>query len=615
MSRLILILCTAMLTAGCASAVDYGPDKPLKPTPTSSGNGRAGFIALQGTAAAEFVVRADVRLISASNLKARELISLRFQQFVEDAEVFGGQFTVLCSAVGDVIEVFGAYFPELQSTNKVKLDANAAQGVAAAKIGGDGNWSTQLMINPQNGRYFYEVENQRFDSRWFYSIDAENGSIIDAYDGLTTSEGVGVLGDTKNLGGLTTPNGNSFEMKSANGRQTTYDSQGKIDKGVLAIDDNDTWNTRGRASPGQGALVDAHFYAFVVDKYLKDTFQFDWVKHYRQGMVSSAHFQYPPGLSQNNASWNGTQMFYGNGDGSKIIELSAGLDVVGHELSHGVTEATSKLIYKGESGALNEAFSDIMGTSIEFWYGPGDWTIGEDVTLDGKGIRNMADPQSQNYPSHYADRYTGTRDNGGVHSNSGIINHWYYLLVNGGQNANSARASGKNVQGIGKWAATQIVFLGFTHLSQSADFCAARAGTIAFAGENKANAADAWDEVGVDDALCSDKITGPGPGQTARIVTTAGGCVVTSNDTNSIRECCDAEGKRALARCRKNASASICEQEEISAYNACLLTPEFRNLGPDNSYTERAPEPLKPSSPTSAGAPVGMSEKPPFELH
>jgi len=567
MFRLILILYGAMLVAGCASVVDYRPDKPLEPTPTSSGNGRAGFIALHGAAAAKFVVRTDVRLVRVSNLKARGLISLRFQQLVEDAEVLGGQFTMLCSAAGDVIEVFGAYFPELQSTNEVKLDANAAEGIAAAKIGGDGNWSTQLMINPENGRYFYEVENQRFDSRWFHSIDAENGSIIDAYDGLTTSDGVGVLGDTKNLGGLTTRKGTRFEMKSANGRQTTYDARNTNPRGKLATDDNDTWNTSGTASPGQGTLVDAHFYASVVDKYLKDTHQFDWVKHYRQGMVSSAHAFH----RYNQASWNGAQMIYGDGDGSRMIELSASLDVVDHELGHGVTEATSKLIYKGESGALNEAFSDIMGTSIEFWYGPGDWTIGEDMTLDGKGLRSLADPQLHNHPSHYADRYTGTWDNGGVHSNSGIVNHWYYLLVNGGQNAKSARASGTNVQGIGKWAATQIVFVGFTHLSRSADFCAARAGTIAFAGDNKANVADAWDEVGVDDALCSDEITVSG--RTKRIVTTAEGCVVTINDTNSIRECCDAEGKKTLARCSKNASTSICEQEEISAYDACLLTP------------------------------------------
>ena len=85
-------------------------------------------------------------------------------------------------------------------------------------------------------------------------------------------------------------------------------------------------------------------------------------------------------ITYNNAYWNGSQMAYGDGDGSNFVELSGDLDVVGHELSHGVTDATSDLIYQNESGALNEAFSDIMGTAIEFYYGSGNWTIGEDVT-------------------------------------------------------------------------------------------------------------------------------------------------------------------------------------------------------------------------------------------
>jgi len=161
------------------------------------------------------------------------------------------------------------------------------------------------------------------------------------------------------------------------------------------------------------------------------------------------------------------------------------------------------LIYQNESGALNEAFSDMMGTAIEFYYGTGNWTIGEDITVGSNGIRNMANPGEDGDPSYYADRYTGTSDNGGVHTNSGIANHWFYLLVNGGQNANSARASGTNVQGVGLTAAEQITFLGFTALPSGATFCDARAGTIAVGGSHSANVADAWDEVGVTDALCN----------------------------------------------------------------------------------------------------------------
>jgi thermolysin len=245
--------------------------------------------------------------------------------------------------------------------------------------------------------------------------------------------------------------------------------------------------------------VDAHFYANVTDVFLQSRFGFDWLEHYGQGMRSSAHF----GRNYNNAGWNGAQMVYGDGDGRTFIEFSGDLDVVGHELSHGVTEATSNLVYQNLSGALNEAFSDMMGSAIEYSYGSGNWTIGEDITPGTNGLRNMANPGEDGDPSHYADRYTGTSDNGGVHTNSGIANHWFYLLVDGGQNANSNRRDGVAVQGIGLAAAQEIAFDGFTALPATADFCAARASTIAVGGGYSTSVAAAWDEVGVDEALCS----------------------------------------------------------------------------------------------------------------
>ena len=498
-SNMKIKLAVTVLTLALSSAAWSAP-----------GNGRAGLVALQGAAAKGYEVPADVRLARASNLKARGLISHRYQQLVGDAEVLGGQLTVLRSAAGDVIAVTGAHYPGLMSTNDVRLNGNSARGIAAAQIGGAGLWKTRLMINPNDGRYFYIVENRRFDSRWFHWVDAENGSIVNAYDGLTTGSGTGVQGDTKDLTGLTKPNGTRYELMSPEAdeqgkpkpRQVTYDAGNANSPrslpGTLATDDNDTWDTSGTKSPGQPALVDAHFFANVTDDYFLSEHSFDWLDDYPQGMVSSAHVK----RNYNNAYWNGSQMAYGDGDGSAFVELSGDLDVVGHELSHGVTEATSNLIYQNESGALNEAFSDIMGTSIEYYHGTGNWTIGEDITPNDNGIRNMANPNEDGDPSHYADRYTGTGDNGGVHINSGIANHWYYLLVNGGQNAKNSRASGTNVQGVGLEAAENIAFLGFTSLAATADFCAARLSTIAVAGDHEANVGDAWDEVGVDDVLC-----------------------------------------------------------------------------------------------------------------
>ncbi len=473
-----------------------------------------GFVALNGNDAKDYQIPSDMNLVSqetlASNSFAANISVERYQQYLGEAAVFGGQLTIYRDGNGDAVAVIGAHYANVSPQNSVNLTATEARRRAMIQIERGGTWLVELMIHPDTGHYFYIVENQRVDSRWFHWIDAGHGGILNAYNGLAHGTGVGVLGDTKDLTGLTTQNGSQYEMVSANGRITTYDGRNRGDNflpGVLATDSDDIWDTAGNKSPGQPALVDAHFYANVTDQYLQTVHGFDWLNHYSQGIVSTAHYK----RRLNNAYWTGSQMLYGDGDGSSFIELSGELDVVGHELAHGVTEATSNLVYQNESGALNEAFSDIMGTSIEYYDGSGNWTIGEDITPNDNGIRNMANPGEDGDPSHYADRYTGTGDNGGVHINSGIANHWFYLLVNGGQNADPTYASGQNVTGIGLAAAADIAFLGFTALTASADFCDARASTIAVAGGNAANVTDAWDEVGVDDALCNNTGNGDGP--------------------------------------------------------------------------------------------------------
>ena len=120
----------------------------------------------------------------------------------------------------------------------------------------------------------------------------------------------------------------------------------------------------------------------------------------------------PPNLTLGGQQWN---------------FLAGSLDVVAHELTHGVTDYSSQLIYPNESGALNEAFSDIMGTSVAFFYqqpgtgsGSADYLIGNDVVTPG-GIRSMENPRALGDPDHYSIRFTGTEDNGGVHINSTIV--------------------------------------------------------------------------------------------------------------------------------------------------------------------------------------------------
>jgi thermolysin len=190
--------------------------------------------------------------------------------------------------------------------------------------------------------------------------------------------------------------------------------------------------------------------------------------------------------------------------------LAGGLDVVAHELTHGVTEYTSNLIYRNESGALNEAFSDVMGASVEFFFQPpgdgplkADYMMGEDVVRPG-GIRNMANPGVFGDPDHYSKRFLGSADNGGVHLNATIVTHAFYLAIEGGTN----RTSGLSVQGVGSGSRDQIektFYRAFTQLMPSnADFSVARAATIQAASDlygGTSNAVravtQAWSAVGV----------------------------------------------------------------------------------------------------------------------
>jgi len=192
-------------------------------------------------------------------------------------------------------------------------------------------------------------------------------------------------------------------------------------------------------------------------------------------------------------------MYFGNGipanyylvsSGQNVVQLAGALDVAAHELTHGVTSSSSNLMYLNESGALNEAFSDIMSTAVEFYFqtpgtgrGQADYLLGEDAFRAFRpgsinGIRSLENPRAFNQPDHYSARYTGREDNGGVHINSGIPNHVFYLAIEGG----SDRTSGLTVQGVGAANREQIekvfyrafVFL----LPSNATFSTARAATI-----------------------------------------------------------------------------------------------------------------------------------------
>jgi Zn-dependent metalloprotease len=159
-------------------------------------------------------------------------------------------------------------------------------------------------------------------------------------------------------------------------------------------------------------------------------------------LISSVHL----GNNFNNAYWNGEQMAYGDGDGSLFVRFTKALDVVGHELTHGVVTHTCNLQYQDESGALNEHLADVMGALVSQWRArqttkQAAWTIGAEIMGPGttaKCLRTFKDePAYQGdsilgddpQPKHLKDKYTGTADNGGVHINSGIPNLAFYLVA------------------------------------------------------------------------------------------------------------------------------------------------------------------------------------------
>ncbi len=157
---------------------------------------------------------------------------------------------------------------------------------------------------------------------------------------------------------------------------------------------------------------------------------------------SSVHYS----TQYDNAFWNGMQMVYGDGDGVLFQRFTRSIDAVAHELTHGVTQYEAALEYSGQSGALNESISDVFGSLVKQWKlkqtaAKADWLIGAQLLapgVKGKALRSMAapgtayddpnlgkDPQS----AHMKDYYKGSDDNGGVHINSGIPNHAFYLLA------------------------------------------------------------------------------------------------------------------------------------------------------------------------------------------
>lgn len=182
----------------------------------------------------------------------------------------------------------------------------------------------------------------------------------------------------------------------------------------------------------------------------------------------------------NNAFWNGSVMTYGDGSGTGGFDVLTALDVAGHEIGHAVCSNTANLTYQNESGAMNEGFSDIWGACIEFSAAPtkSTWLIGEDIErrTGHLSLRSMSNPNAEGQPDTYkgTNWYAGTADSGGVHTNSGVLNHWFYILSIGKSGTNDI-GSVFNVTGITIAKAEKIAYrLESVYLSANSNYANAR---------------------------------------------------------------------------------------------------------------------------------------------
>ena len=477
----------------------------------------------------------------------------RLVQYHQGVRVFGADVTRQ-TAQGLTTSVFGRLHTGIQLATAPTLSADAARVIIENDLGTSllPRNQPELMIirdNTSTYRLVYRARAFSADGLMVCFVDAHSGSIVWKYNDLQTQnvvppctdcavgQGFGVKGDLKKISVRMMGGAYRTDDRLRPPLIRTYDMRGDWERTLsflerfTALTDADLGTNVGN-NWSDGATVDAHTGAGWTYDYLFERFGRRGLDGNEGQMVALVHpvrrrdFNSVPrsvrSLFHLNAFYagNGIVVFgeglptgVTNSHGKTIDFFSAALDILAHELAHGLTDETSNLIYQGESGALNEAFSDIIGTSVEFFIAEtgrhpqerADYLCGEDVFKPG-GIRSMADPLSYGHPDHYSIRLptSAKRDNGYVHFNSSIANHAFYLAIEGGMN----RTSGLMVTGVGESNRAQIeqvFFRAFTMMLPSdATFSVARAATIQAARDlfgvgNKVEQAitDAWTAVGV----------------------------------------------------------------------------------------------------------------------
>jgi Zn-dependent metalloprotease len=472
----------------------------------------------------------------------------RFDQYAGDVPIVGAQLVRQRSAAG-VETVFGELYPDdLGISLTPRLDAGQASARVQAIAGRPpiGGRAPELVVLPREGGPFtlaWQSHVRIGGDVLALFVDAQSGEEVWRYSVLHSQTaavgvGTGVLGERKKLS--TQEVAGAFNAVDLNRPPSlvTLDLKGNHERvfslldgdigpnaSDLATDTDNTWT--------DGAVVDGHSgIGFAYDYYFA-RFNRRGVDNNNRNLrtiVHPANRNNPQSLPGEvigglllNAFWcevcgqpgNTGYLVFGEGvptqfilDGQNWNYFAAAFDVVAHEYSHAVTSYSSNLVYLNESGALNESFSDVMAVGAEFYLAasgrssrPADYILGEDAFTPVSpgarvGTRSLPDPLSYGYPDHYSVRYQGPQDGGGVHINSSIPNHAFYLAIEGGTNRTSRLA----VQGVGAANREQIeriFYRGFTSfLTANATFAQARQATLRAASELYGESSPAFRAVG-----------------------------------------------------------------------------------------------------------------------
>ena len=466
---------------------------------------------------------------------------VRFTRSFAGLDVIGGDF-VAHSRGGALRSVSQTLTSSERPSLRASLRNDDAIAIAGTEFGTgfQGVPTSRLVVFALNARpqLAYEVvfAGQKANgdpTEMHYFVNASSGKVLDRWDMVHTAKpgGGGTGGGTAAVGsgrslmyGTVTLNtassSGTFNMTdTTRGGGATYDannvSYSTAARGAtLFVDADNTWGNNALSDRATVA-ADAHFGVATTWDYYKLVHGRNGIFGDGRGVKSYVHV----GRSWVNAAWYANAMYYGDGGGSYLPLVS--LDIAGHEMSHGVNQATANLAYSNDSGGLNEANSDIMGTLVEFYANnsndPGDYRVGEEIYTNGtSALRYMYDPNLDGNVSYDCYPAGGL---GGVdpHYSSGPANHFFFLLAEGtngaGMPASKTCAPGdtKNatgsgsLSGIGRDKAAAIWFKGHTvYMTSGTTYPQARTALLQAATDlygatsaERAAVAAAWSAIGV----------------------------------------------------------------------------------------------------------------------